>query len=67
MNEFTLQELIAVRDGLGKVPLSTPLLSAVDKVDAELKQRGYKRVLVTLPKAKYQKKTNYKYEYVKIN
>ena len=67
MKELTLQELIAVRDGLGKVPLSTSLLSAVDKVDAEILKRGYERRMVPLPKAKYQKKTYYEYQYVKIN
>jgi hypothetical protein len=65
--ELTIEELMAIRDGLGKVPLSSALLSAVDKVDVELKQRGYERKMVALPKAKYQKKTQYEYQYIKIN
>jgi hypothetical protein len=64
--ELTLQELMAVRDGLGTVQLSNVLLSAINKVDSELKQLGYERKMVALPKAKYQKRTHYKYEYVQI-
>jgi hypothetical protein len=65
--EFTLQELIAVVDGLYQVSLSRSAMSALDKAEEELKQRGYKRVRVPQPKVKYQKKTHYKTEYVKIN
>jgi hypothetical protein len=64
--ELTLQELMAVRDGLGTVQLSDILLSAINKVDSELKQLGYERKMVALPKVKYQKRTYYKYEYVQI-
>ncbi len=65
--ELTLQELMAIRDGLGTVQISNVSLAAISKVDNELKQRGYERKIVALPKAKYQKRTHYKYEYVKIN
>jgi hypothetical protein len=65
--ELTLQELMAIRDGLGTVELSNISLAAISKVDNELKQRGYERKMIALPKAKYQKRTHYKYEYVKIN
>jgi hypothetical protein len=65
--ELTLQELMAIRDGLGTVQISNVSLAAISKVDNELKQRGYERKTIALPKAKYQKRTHYKYEYVKIN
>jgi hypothetical protein len=65
--ELTLQELMVVRDGLGTVQISNVVLSAIDKVDNELRQLGYERKIVALPSAKYQKKMHYKYEYVKIN
>jgi hypothetical protein len=65
--ELTLQELMAVRDGLGTVQISNVVLSAIDKVDSKLRQLGYERKTVALPKTKYQKRTHYKYEYVQIN
>jgi hypothetical protein len=64
--EFTLQELMAIRDGLGTVQISNVVIAAIDKIDSELRQRGYERKTVALPKAKYQKNTHYKYEYVQI-
>jgi hypothetical protein len=64
INSFS--ELTALRDALGNAPISSPILSMLDKVDAAIAELGYKREYVAKPKDKFQKKTYYEVVYKKI-
>lgn len=65
--ELTLEELQVIFDALHRVPFGVPAFRGTfNKVEAELKNRGWRRDLQPLPKRKYARKTEYKVVYVQI-
>ena len=64
MTDFTDQELMALHQGIVKVDLSHDVISAADKVQAELEARGYeiKYAELTYPG---RRKKYHEYQYIK--
>ena len=64
---LTIEEMKVVRGALNKAPLSRGVIDLIERVDAELKEAGWKYEHRALPKKKYQRNAIWEYVWVEIN
>lgn len=63
---LTIEDLKVIRIALTRVPLSTPLLTAVKNVDAVLAQHGLKCESKAKPRRPYQRRAEIEYVFESI-